>query len=226
MKKRKKNVSSVIISIIPPDLPSDCVYSPVCWCALLWTKCIHGFQILQVKLEQKTDLNQFAELKPGDDGAQGQSRVFLQCSVFSSSWKSCFVFFFIIDSLAPMSERDGAPQQRSFAKMMWNSMWHTVNSCSTHAGWEADVPVLTLSVPLIRTSSSALCPSRDASAGSVKETASATSATWLQWLMRVINIYSHHMQSGDSWLSDWENQRRWRNARFWFHWTPVRHARV
>jgi hypothetical protein len=30
--------------------------------------------------------------------------VILQCSVFNSSWKSCFVFFFIIDSLAPISE--------------------------------------------------------------------------------------------------------------------------
>lgn len=43
-------------------------------------------------------------------------------------------------------------------------------------------------------------------------------------LVRVTNIYSHHMQSGDSWLSDWESQRRWRSARFWFRWRPrMRH---
>lgn len=44
--------------------------------------------------------------------------------------------------------------------------------------------------------------------------------------MRGINIYSHHTQSGDSWPSDWGSQRRWRNARFWFHWRPTRHTRV
>lgn len=45
----------------------------------------------------------------------------------------------------------------------------------------------------------------------------------VQWLLSSINIHSRHMQSADSWLSDWENQRRWRNAHFWFHWTPTKH---
>lgn len=95
--------------------------------------------------------------------------------------------------------------------------------CNTHAGWEADVPVSTLSAPRTQTSSSVLCPSPDASVGSVQEEASARSVRLVTvCLLRGIYIYSHRMQSGGFWLSDWGSRRRWRNARFWFRWRPVR----
>lgn len=98
-----------------------------------------------------------------------------------------------------------------------------MNCCNTHAGWEADVPVSTLSAPRTQTSSSVLCPSPDASVGSVQEEASARSAPLVTvCLLRGIYIYSHRMQSGGFWLSDWGSRRRWRNARFWFRWRPVR----
>lgn len=103
----------------------------------------------------------------------------------------------------------------------WNS---SVRRCETHAGWAADVPALTLSVPPTQTSSSALCPSRDASAASAEEINCRLSVT-SQSLGSVKYSYSHRMQPGGSWLFDSESQRRWKNARFWFHWRPTQEFR-
>lgn len=99
----------------------------------------------------------------------------------------------------------------------------TVKCSNAHAGWAADVPVSTPWAPPTQTSSSALCPSHDVSGGPIEgNKASDLTVTWAM-MTHEGNKWSssRHMRSADSWLSDWESQRRWRNARFWFDWRPA-----
>lgn len=118
------NFQHVIIVAAPVRTEAVLTDAPVCWCAPLWKKWIHAFQILQVKLEQiNQDLHQKHQ-----QISRLMCRVsvsFLPCSVFNSSWKSCFVFFFIIDSLAPMSERERALQPFGFEhiKIQSDTQW-------------------------------------------------------------------------------------------------------
>lgn len=48
-KKKKSQFPAIIWTVSI----SGCVQAPVCWCAPLWKKCIHGFQIPRAKLEQE-----------------------------------------------------------------------------------------------------------------------------------------------------------------------------
>lgn len=96
----------------------------------------------------------------------------------------------------------------------------TVKCSNTHVGWAADVPVSTPWAPPTQTSSSALCPSHDVSGGPI-EVNKASDLTVTSAMMTHERSSSHHMQSAGSWLSDWESQRRWRNAHFWFDWRPA-----
>lgn len=86
--------------ILAPIKPN----APVWWCVPLWTKCIPGFQTLQVKLQQRNGKSD-TERAPAATKARVKLPWFLQCSILSSSWKSWLVFVFMIDSLALMSAK-------------------------------------------------------------------------------------------------------------------------
>lgn len=106
--------------------------------------------------------------------------------------------------------------RRNITANTQRSLWDAAKRCNTHAGWEVYAAVLTLWVPQTQTSSSAVCPSPGASVEEIR-----LQSFGLNWRMGELNVHSHHMPTGDSWLSDWGSQTRWRSARFWFHWRPA-----
>lgn len=92
---------------------SPCLSQPTCLLICSSMKEIHSRianpssragKTREIKICIKHNLQKYTSFT--DQRHLRRSKVFSQCSVFSSSWKSCFVFFFIIDSLAPMSERE------------------------------------------------------------------------------------------------------------------------
>lgn len=152
------------------------------------------------------------------------SRVILQCSVFNISWKSCLVFFFIIDSLAPISERDqnssavNKSMERTAELLEHSRRLRSRCSCfKPLSSSDTNVFICFMSIPWrfyqITT--------RGNSESGFSYFHHLCFSHWCGWL---IFTHSHHMQSAGSWLSDWESWRHWRNAHSWFHWRPKRHA--